>query len=327
MSRLALRVLSAAFAGVIGFALSAASLPTLDAAASASPPSNNSRARRGRAPARGARASKPKPKCPAQPFVSQCALPFKSGVTPADHPIDQQCPLQGNCHSGDGSLLQNEIKNNYCAMGTPVKIGVATIDNLQKDVDALVKKKQLTYGVGNKPPLRKDRPKLHNLETVDAKGNPITLSEGALVTYEGFVFEAKHDDTFPLGFKGEGVNCNNPALDFNDIHIALVETSDIINADECDSVTAEIIPHSRPDLWDRFDSNANTKKFVANPLPVVGLRIRVTGQLFFDGSHRPRPCAGPRRRSSWEVHPVYGIEVFDSGGFITLEKWAAKHHF
>src|SRR6185295_4882845 len=39
--------------------------------------------------------------------------------------------------------------------------------------------------------------------------------------------------------------------------------------------------------------------------------LRVTGQMFFDGSHRP--CVGeegrPRRISVWEIHPVYGIDV------------------
>jgi len=47
-------------------------------------------------------------------------------------PIDLQCPLQGNCQSGAGSLLQNQIKNNYCAAGTPVQISVATIDNYSR---------------------------------------------------------------------------------------------------------------------------------------------------------------------------------------------------
>lgn len=322
MSRLAPRILSIALASLVFVALYAAAFTKLDAAASAAPANKQKKARRGRASRHGSPTGKKK-KCPVEPFVAGCALPFENAVS---HPIDNQCPLQGNCQSGAGSLLQNQIKNNYCATGPAVVIGVATIDKLQKVVDGLVKKGQLTYGVNNAPPQPKDRPKLHNLQTVDAAGNPVTLSEGALVTYEGFVFEAKHDDTFPLGFKGEGVNCNNPALDWNDIHIALVQSSDIVHANECSSVTAEIIPHSRPDLWDRFDSNANTKKFVKKPLPVAGLRIKVTGQLFFDGSHRPRPCAGPRRRSSWEVHPVYKIEVFDGASFITLEQWAAKHH-
>src|SRR5262249_46666849 len=133
-------------------------------------------------------------------------------------------------------------------------------------------------------------------------------------------------DTFPLGFKGESVNCNNPALDWNDIHIAIVQDSNVSQADECTSVTAEIIPHFRSALWDRIDSNADTSPHVNNPLPVRGLRVKVTGQLFFDGSHIPTPCSDPKRRSSWEVHPVYAIQVFDGSKFIPIEDWAQKHN-
>ena len=73
-----------------------------------------------------------------------------------------------------------------------------------------------------------------------------------LVTLEGFVLDAKHDDSYvlgsgPEGFKGEGVNCKNSLFDWNDIHIALGETA---SAEECSSVTAEIIPHFRPAVWD-----------------------------------------------------------------------------
>jgi hypothetical protein len=44
---------------------------------------------------------------------------------------------------------------------------------------------------------------------------------------------------------------------------------------------------------------------------VAGQVVRVTGQLFFDGSHSP--CAGgkgsPKRASLWEIHPVYALDV------------------
>jgi len=101
-------------------------------------------------------------------------------------------------------------------------------------------------------------------------------------------------------------------------------------AEECSSVTAEIIPHFRPPLWDRFDTNECTSPHVTNPLPVRGQRVRITGQLFFDGSHTPGPCGGlmgPHafpRRAVWEIHPVYAIEVFDAAKnkFVTLEEWA-----
>ena len=49
-------------------------------------------------------------------------------------------------------------------------------------------------------------------------------------------------------------------------------------------------------------------------LPNLSIKrpVRVTGPLFFDGSHRP--CHGdtrpsPNRISVWEIHPVYQFEV------------------
>src|SRR5947209_10052495 len=112
MSRLAPRVLSVALASLVFVTLYAAAFTKLDTAASAAPANNHKKARGGRASGRGSRTSKKKKKCTAEPFVAGCALPFENAVS---HPVDEQCPLQGNCQSGAGSLLQNKIKNNYCA--------------------------------------------------------------------------------------------------------------------------------------------------------------------------------------------------------------------
>jgi hypothetical protein len=223
------------------------------------------------------------------------------------------------------------MKNRLCAPGPSIQINTTSIDKLQADVDQLVQ--QGTFKYGASAPQAADRAKLQGLSTLDANGASVTLGEGMLVTLEGFVLDAKHDDTYvlgsgPEGFKGEGVNCNNSLFDWNDIHIGLGETA---SAEECSSVTAEIIPHFRPAVWDRFDSNACTSPHVTNALPVKGLRVRITGQLFFDGSHSPGPCgggpAGPNsfpRRAVWEIHPVYAIEAFDTAKnkFVTLEEWA-----
>src|SRR5262249_56066168 len=55
-------------------------------------------------------------------------------------------------------------------------------------------------------------------------------------------------------------------------------------------------------------SHAAWKRIVAQDLDRP---LRITGQMFFDGSHRP--CVGdegrPPRISVWEIHPVYGIDV------------------
>lgn len=260
-----------------------------------------------------------------QPFVAGCNLPF----TGQSHDIDQHCPNDG-CAKQENDKAQNRIKNNFCAAGAAIQISTASIDKLQAAVDQLVQ--QGTFKYGQSSPQPADRVKLHDLSTVDANGNSVLLGEGKLVTFEGFVLDAKHDDTYvlgsgPQGFGGEGVNCKNSLFDWNDIHVALGETA---GAEECASVTAEISPHFRPALWDRFDSNACTSPHITNPLPIKGLRVRITGQLFFDGSHTPGPCAGPHgvnsfpRRAVWEIHPVYGIEVFDTvkNKFVSLEEWA-----
>ena len=193
---------------------------------------------------------------------------------------------------------------------------------MQQDVDTLKRQGRFHYSNGSPPPPA-ERARLRNLSTVDAAGRAIRIGEGTVVSIEAVVFDAKHDDTRCLGFGGEGVNCKNDTTAWNDIHIALVENASI--TDECTSVTAEIIPHFRPAVWDRFDSNPATSPAV-HGLPVHGLQVRLTGQLFFDGSHVPRPCQGPRRRSSWEIHPVYKIEVKDGNRFISFDEWAARQH-
>ncbi len=283
--------------------------------------------------ARGPHCGDPPPANPAncklnidQAFSPGCSPPFPGAQS---HDIDAHCPIEG-CAKNDNDKAQNKVKNNLCASGTPVQISVTSIDNLQAAIDKLVQEGNFSYGA--KAPNPADRANLKGLSTVDVSGKPVTLSEGDLVTFEGFVLDAKHDDTYvlgsePEGYKGEGVNCNNSLFDWNDIHIALGETA---TAEECSSVTAEIIPHFRPPLWDRFDTDACTSPHVNNPLPVGGERVRISGQLFFDGSHSPGPCTGAHgpnsfpRRSVWEIHPVYAIEIFDTSQnkFVTLETWA-----
>jgi len=102
----------------------------------------------------------------------------------------------------------------------------------------------------------------------------------------------------------ESVSCQQGTIGFIDIHIALAGSK---TTNTCKSVTAEIIPHFRPKLWPKLYYKEHYEEIKSHPL-------RIKGHLFFDGSHRP--CGDPQmgdrdplRRSSWEIHPVYSMDV------------------
>ena len=69
-------------------------------------------------------------------------------------------------------------------------------------------------------------------------------------------------------------------------------------------------------------------------MPCQQLRLRLTGPLFYDASHRPCVFSGgkvaerhaPERRSIWEIHPIYRIEVYDSmkQRWLDLDRWAER---
>jgi len=123
----------------------------------------------------------------------------------------------------------------------------------------------------------------------------------------------------------------------NDIHMATVATPD---SKECESISAEILPHYRPDSWNQIGNdesyNSRTKKYTTNPGVDARLKThpyRITGQLFFDASHEVCPCGtscSPIRASLWEIHPVYSIEVCKAGtpcdenndsDWLAFDKW------
>jgi hypothetical protein len=62
------------------------------------------------------------------------------------------------------------------------------------------------------------------------------------------------------------------------------------------------------------------------------LYVRLTGPLFYDASHKPCVFSGgkvverhtPERRSIWEIHPIYRIQVQEphTRGWMDLDRWA-----
>jgi hypothetical protein len=216
-------------------------------------------------------------------FEPDCGLPFDAiktdGLT-----IDETCTADGNAGDDVGKRLESNAKNNFCVEEAPVPITYEDFTKLETAADNI-------GGLRNMLKTSRD----HLLDLLTQTGGT-KLGEGRLVQFVGFLFDA-HFSNVGKG-KGELVNCKLPTREDNDIHIELMK--DGVEKDPCNSVTAEMSPHFRPEAWDQL----------------VGLEIdrpiRITGPLFFDGSHHP--ChddvrVSPNRISVWELHPVYQFEV------------------
>lgn len=227
----------------------------------------------------------------------KCALPFASIAT--TQPIDSECGTDGDASGSLGA--QDAVKNNFCATGKTVTLTFADYAPLQA---AAVQK----LGEHYTPPA--DRSVLHDLVTLHGT----KVGEGDVVRLVAYVDRARYSDVGD----GESVNCHLKNDGNNDVHIPLVETK---GDDECTSVTAEISPHFRPTSWTVKNLNDLT------------VPVRITGQLFFDGSHKP--CSGdkvenPKRRSVWEIHPVYAVEVCKTAGHCDASKdsqWIALDQY
>src|SRR5258708_6358245 len=206
----------------------------------------------------------------AQPFPQKCP----SGTTPhfpspTSTAIDS-CGLPGsalgNTAEGKAEGLQNSAKNNFCAEGAAQPLDAAKAKSLQASVETEETKRKLKPG---KPPA--DRSFLQS------------LGESHVVVFEGFVFEARQECA-------ESVNCGDVPANADashDIHISLLDGQRTTkkadakakqDAEECTGFVAEMIPHHRPGEWSACNVNDVADK---------GLRVRITGQQFFDGSHLP----------------------------------------
>lgn len=231
----------------------------------------------------------------ADKFPKAC-VPF--GAAALHHPIDTACSKSGQPDT-DADKLQDLLKNNFCATGTATQIKISDLVALQAAVDA---DPSIKYGNNHKgghgPP--DDRTPLKNLPGVSFK-------EGDVVFMVGYIVDA-HYSPKSNGTVGESCNCHRTGQASHDIHLALSDQQlQITKANKtsqlCGTVSAEVIPHYRPQTWE-----------VANIEQASDFPVKITGQLFFDGSHKP--CKGkkagggdPARASEWEIHPVYKFEV------------------
>jgi hypothetical protein len=175
-------------------------------------------------------------------------------------------------------------KNNFCSTSDPVVLAFGDFGELQKKAAAA----HITFGSDSKLP--KDRSALSSL----ALDSGVTVGEGDVVRLAAYVIDAHYSNVS----SGESVNCKTKGDEWNDIHIVLGTQPD---ADACESITAEMSPHFRPEIW--------TPSTLNN---LAGRPLRFAGQLFFDASHRPcegGSTASPPRRSLFEIHPVYAVDV------------------
>ncbi|MGH9749932.1 MAG: hypothetical protein ACRD6R_08420 [Candidatus Polarisedimenticolia bacterium] len=217
---------------------------------------------------------------PAPEFNPGCIFP--PGLT-EERPIDRTCGLEGQTASA-AHRAQNRAKNNFCAPEPVLPVVFADFANLQ---DA-VRERGIPFGGGGLPADRRD---LHHLIESD---NGELIGEGMRVRFTGYILHARYSNTG----KGETVNCKKRGAENNDIHLDLARKA---TAEPCDTITAEISPHRRPDAW----TPANLRDIGRRP-------VRVTGNLFFDASHVPcteERVSSPARASSWEIHPVYALDV------------------
>lgn len=226
-----------------------------------------------------------------QGFDPGCTLPFaKIATTPDPFVSCGNCgvvPASASATEAAAKAAESKAKDNLC--GDVTKKTVVDFSILAKMQALKINKNALG-----------DRQVLKNIFPVNGQ----KIGEGSVVQLKAFVKEAHISDCNG----GEEVNCKSTGPEVNDIHIPLVDpASNPQTEDECNSVTAEMIPHFRPAAWAQFDM----KTPVNNP-------VRVTGQLFFDNSHNPcvKDANGkitqrnaPARISLWEIHPVYEMEV------------------
>jgi len=169
------------------------------------------------------------PSAPMGTFTLQCD-PF--GGLVEHQPIDDRCRRDGI--GSANSIAQNRVKNNLCAPQPATVVDFAMLQTLQADVPAL----GIAFGLPQIIPTPADRPKLQHPDTTHGIG----VGEGSLVQFVGFLIEAHYSDVL----SGESVNCDLPGEPTNDIHVAIGPQLD---APECESITAEIIPHFRPHAW------------------------------------------------------------------------------
>ena len=195
------------------------------------------------------------------------------------------CGHAGSAGSPEGRA-QNRAKNNFCATGPPTTLRLDDFRNLHREADS----KGIPYKNHNGSGLPPDRSALKGIMSVGGAN----IGEGSRVRFVGYI-----DSTYYGAIRtGESVNCKiRNQEDWADIHIELGESRD---PQDCNRITAEVSPHYRPLPW-TVDALSEVKR--------AGFPVRITGHLFFDASHSACGFGEDWRASTWEIYPIYRIEV------------------
>ncbi len=271
------------------------------------------------------------------PFTPPRALPMPFAER---RQMDLFCDNDGASNDPD-KKKSNKAKNNFSAPAPAVSLTFADFVLLQKKIDdapGTFPPRTGHDGYNNK---KFSRSKLRDIITVSDGGSSTLIGERDRVVLIAIVKSARHAHSWPLGAgeNGEDVNCDSDRMNRNDIHIELVEKEHDID-DNSKRLTAEISPHFRPLIWERFDTNDktapnvvdvtdinNNKRLTGKPgiKELRGKTVRIYGHLYFDDVHRPcfegPPC---KRLSTWEVHPVYWIDVEENKEWVPFHEWASR---
>src|SRR5215831_245426 len=125
------------------------------------------------------------------PFTPPCPLPFTatSGLS-----IDKTCGMLGGAAAKTPEGLQNQAKNNFCALGPAATVTPAILLSLQHAAEAA------RVSFGSHAMLPKDRSTLRTGFPVGGK----TYREGQRVQLAAFLIETHPADLS----SGESVNCD-----------------------------------------------------------------------------------------------------------------------
>ena len=182
-------------------------------------------------------------------FIPGCAIPFDS--ISMHRPLDTSCEIEGQPKPEDGALEankeQNRAKNNFCASGPPVTVTKKTFKDLEVKAEALEKATAGSahpFTFGSHALVPEDRSAIR-ANGFHQTSDSAEVHEGTLVRSVAYLMEAKYSST-----SGEAVNCNFGKIVNSDIHLVLAASKASASAatpNACESFTAEITPHFRPD--------------------------------------------------------------------------------